>query len=145
MDACVFSIAVGSRQSRAVPSHAWKVGKPLELTGLTAWRVSKTPVKRNSPVLDIGLSSGEYGCYQSCFHGCLRANHSFSLPKALVALVSGPKEAVSGRRVTLCHIRPHSVDPRHWQNGNSQDCEVAFLGVLLSPIIVLSDLIHLQL
>ena len=73
------------------------------------------------------------------------ANHSLSLPKALVALVSGPKEAVSGRRVTLCHIRPHSVDPRHWKNGNSQDCEVAFLGVLLSPIIVLSDLIHLQL
>ena len=36
VDACVFSIAVGSRQSRAVPSHAWKVGKPLELTGLTA-------------------------------------------------------------------------------------------------------------
>ena len=61
LDACVFSIAVGSRQSRAVPSHAWKVGKPLELTGLTAWRVSKTPVKRNSPVLDIGLSWGESG------------------------------------------------------------------------------------
>ena len=36
LDACIFSIAVGSRQSRAVPSHAWKVGKPLELTGLTA-------------------------------------------------------------------------------------------------------------